>query len=114
MGARSLLEEAIVSESTAKSILSEIDKVVESIDPGKLDKSAEAFDALTKSVEDKIAKAISGCKALGTDAKLKEACTDLWGGAQGASLQSALQRLLCGSFMSVFKGAAFCRKQLKQ
>lgn len=109
---RCTLEEAVLPSEISRPLLLQLDKVVEEIDPGNLQRAAEAFDQLATLVEKKVTDAIVACKSkLESDARLKKACAELLGGREGSS-STALHRLLCGSFMPVFKGAAFSRKQL--
>lgn len=109
---RCVLEESIFSTDSAKPILDRLDKIVEDIDPANLQKAAKAFDALAASVEEQVSKAISTSKKkLESDSPLKKAHAELF--SDGRETQR-LASLLCGSFLPVFKGAAFVRKQLDE
>jgi len=118
--ARCSIEEALLPPGLAAPVLARLDEAVEETGQRELEESAGTFDQLSADVDQMVMDIVRAKVAeICDDVRLRESCAQLWGKCaleeRGVDvLRSHLECLLRGSFLPVFKGAAFVRRQLRE
>eukprot|EP00931_Biecheleriopsis_adriatica_P091506 TRINITY_DN65394_c0_g1_i1.p1 TRINITY_DN65394_c0_g1~~TRINITY_DN65394_c0_g1_i1.p1 ORF type:complete len:568 (+),score=150.33 TRINITY_DN65394_c0_g1_i1:27-1706(+) len=111
---RCTLEAALLSTEKAKKLLEDLDATVAGAPGRPLPELGNSLDELCKRAQREVSAATAtGLEQIGSGNRdLIEASCRLWGKPADSNRKN-MEDLLCGSFLAVFMGSAFARKQLK-